>query len=422
MKIEHSQPRLGRGGLPHVRAHQVAGGVTSTACHPTPSLLPQPAPSPTKNPPWPALTLAPSSGPPRSSLTTVHPTTIAHNRQTDSKRGPGHLMEVAAACRLVAAQAAAAAPCAEVPALGGDDGGGGGWQEGVQAAAGRHYRACLTCRVSKIKCDGSFPCGVRGGLGGLGWDGRCVFLGPVLSAFRRTGLRGRSLSHFPPTGPHNPLIFDPNTTPPPIGRPPTHAHAQRCFRLSQPCQPQFWRKDPYAGLRGTELVFKTVDPRVRVCASLNRGLGWWCQAWMCGMWVWMWVLPACFYVCLCRVATMMVDMAAALSIRGVRRSECAGAYRGTTRHSHTLCHHHLTNETTMRMGRPSRRSTSRASTRSSRPAAATAGGPSASCTFVALLRGGLCVCCFGGGGCVHWIVGFLVGGGGRPPVCEIAWL
>lgn len=35
---------------------------------------------------------------------------------------------------------------------------GSGWQEGVATAAGRHYRACLTCRTSKIRCDGQFPC------------------------------------------------------------------------------------------------------------------------------------------------------------------------------------------------------------------------------------------------------------------------
>lgn len=55
--------------------------------------------------------------------------------------------------------AAAWLPRSATPAglsLPGSDG--SGWQEGVAAAAGRHYRACLTCRTSKIRCDSQFPC------------------------------------------------------------------------------------------------------------------------------------------------------------------------------------------------------------------------------------------------------------------------
>lgn len=145
---------------------------------------------------------------------------------------PGLLpLATAAAGAAAASDASAGLPAPIIGGVGDE----GGWPEAVAglASGGRHYRACLTCRISKIKCDGCFPCGVRASSYGAE-AARSGFTRGV--RFHVTG-RARHASH-------------------------THPQ-QRCFRLSQPCRPQFWRKDPHVGLRGTELVFKTVDPRVR---------------------------------------------------------------------------------------------------------------------------------------------------------------
>lgn len=141
---------------------------------------------------------------------------------------------------------------------------GSGWQEGVAAAAGRHYRACLTCRTSKIRCSSDFPCTVSG----FGWF-ECVACAAPKSSILAEFLTPRPLT--PPLNRGGPTGFGVRGRPPRTVQRAHHnfPHAtytlpnQRCFRLSLPCQPQFWRKDPHAGLRGTELVFKTVDPRVR---------------------------------------------------------------------------------------------------------------------------------------------------------------